>query len=178
VTVDEEWRVIPEFPAYEASSLGRVRRGLPGQKQARVGYILQPTPRKKYLLVSLMRGGVINQRRVNRIVCATFQGPPPTPHHEAAHGDGDCQNNRATNLRWATPKENTGDKYGHGTIMFGSRNPAARMTERSVVEAISLRSDGVPTRVLADRFGVSLATMKRVVRRISWAQVLVPIHAS
>lgn len=51
--------------------------------------------------------------RLNVIVCETFHGPRP-PGQQAAHNNGDKLDNRAANLRWATPSGNALDKARHG----------------------------------------------------------------
>ncbi len=40
---------------------------------------------------------------VHDLVCATFNGPPPSPDHVVKHLDGDITNNKATNLAWVQP---------------------------------------------------------------------------
>lgn len=49
------------------------------------------------------------------LVLAAVEGPPPHPSWVAAHGDGDCLNNAASNLRWASRPDNWQDSYRHGT---------------------------------------------------------------
>jgi hypothetical protein len=64
---------------------------------------------------------------VHHLVLEAFVGPRPAGD-QAAHGDGDRLNNVLGNLRWATPKENNGDKRSHGTAMLGTRNPMGAKT--------------------------------------------------
>lgn len=51
----------------------------------------------------------------HRILCATFHGPAPAPKMDVAHWNGNPQDNRAENLRWATRDENVRDQLRHGT---------------------------------------------------------------
>lgn len=53
---------------------------------------------------------------------------------ECCHCDGNSLNNAVSNLRWGTPQENTYDKYRHGTILWGSKNHQAKLTEQQVIE--------------------------------------------
>ena len=68
-------------------------------------------------------------RRVHRIVCERFNGKPPTVRHDAAHSCGNghlgCAN--GYHLRWATRKENSADRYVHGTFR------QAHLTENDVL---------------------------------------------
>lgn len=52
---------------------------------------------------------------VHRLVAIAFISDPPSPVHQAAHGDGVPGHNAAANLRWATPSENQSDRRTHGT---------------------------------------------------------------
>lgn len=111
----ELWRPVPGWP-YEASSWGRVRRTVTGR-------ILRPyrNPRFGYMSVKLSRAGRTKGFTIYQLVCLAFHGPKPTPRHEVAHWDGSKTNDRATNLRWATKKENEQDKLRHGTSRLGKR---------------------------------------------------------
>jgi hypothetical protein len=77
-----------------------------------------------YLVVALGHRGTIY---VHHLVLLAFVGPRPAGR-QAAHGDGHRTNNLLSNLRWATPKENTADRYRHGTVLFGTRHPLGRKT--------------------------------------------------
>jgi hypothetical protein len=45
-------------------------------------------------------------KKVHRLVCEAFNGPPPSPGLDCEHIDENPRNNRPENLRWATRKEN------------------------------------------------------------------------
>jgi transcriptional regulator with XRE-family HTH domain len=96
----EEWRET-RFAGYWVSSLGRVR--------GRTGIILKPFVHKGYAKVQC---GARNPQRVNALVCEAWYGPRPEGMH-AAHNNGDRGDDRPSNLRWATPKENGADKSRH-----------------------------------------------------------------
>lgn len=134
---DEVWAPAAGFPAYEVSSLGRIRFAA-GQR------LLHPTPRgsskdvnRAYLRVNLMceeAGGGRAKRTtsVHTLVAQTFSGPPPSPQHQCAHRNGQNQDNRAANLQWATPAENTGHQEEHGTRVTGESSNLARLCPNAV----------------------------------------------
>lgn len=113
----EEWRTIPGFEGlYEGSSLGRVRNVAVGMGRT-ANKILKATPSGRYghLRVTLRKSGKSFSMGLHRIICLTFNGPPPGPRHDnALHWDGDVTNNRPENLRWGTRKENAEDSMRHG----------------------------------------------------------------
>jgi hypothetical protein len=107
----------------------------------------------------------------HRLVVFAFLGIPPSGNHQVAHNDGNRLNNHYTNLRWATPYENTQDKYNHGTILSGSRNPRAILNETQIKE---IRSDykgkyGDIQR-LANKYGLSHSAMYSVCHGINWRE--------
>jgi hypothetical protein len=72
---------------------------------------------------------VINGKRkrvaVHRLVSEKFHGPRPSIGHEVCHIDGDKTNNRASNLRWGTRKDNAADRESHGRTSRGEAHSRA-----------------------------------------------------
>lgn len=167
----EEWRVVPGFPLYQASNLGRVRRH-PDHPSHLMRDELRPTPNKSgYPRVAFMRGGRPVYIGVHQAVCAAFHGPKPSPRHEVAHNDSNPANARADNLRWATRAENHADKRQAGTHREGERIPWSKLTEREVKAIRSMLADGVKQSVLARAFGVNTGTIHHIMIRRTWAHV-------
>lgn len=169
LVVSEEWRVVAEFPDYEVSNLGRVRRITPMiQRHPRRPDILivrRPAgalmklkeTSEGYRSVKLFAGGEGAQIAVHVLVCHAFHGPAPTPKHEVAHGDGTRTNNRDDNLRWVTHKQNAQDMVSHGRSSRGIKNPKAKLTPDDVLEIRRLRQKGVMLKTVARVFNISVA---------------------
>jgi len=149
----EEWKEVPGFPDYEVSDQGRVRRR-PMQK-SRTAH--------RYERVSLMKDGKTHYRYVHRIVCEAFHGADPGGA-QVAHGNGDSFDNRAENLRWATPKENNGDKAAHGTQRRGQTAPNAKISDAAVADIRSHKAAGVRAVDLAREYGVHAETIRSIAR--------------
>lgn len=99
----EEWRTIPGFPHYEASSEGRVRN-------VRTGCILRPgTKPAGYQHVSLSDNGRMRAINVHSLVLSAFIGPRPDGS-ECRHLNSEPSDNRLANLAWGTKRENTDDR--------------------------------------------------------------------
>lgn len=107
--------------------------------------------------------------RVTRLACEHIHGPAPTSFHQAAHSCGNggkgCCNPR--HLRWATPVENSKDRYKHGTMPIGETNHTSKLTRQDVVEIRGLAND-VTYRMLAMIFRVSEDAIRQVVLRETW----------
>lgn len=177
----EEWRPVEGYGgAYEVSNLGRVRSfkvwGSWGAT-SEAYRILKPAThnsRKRgtnYLKVILCRNGERHQRLVHRLVLEVFVGPPPTLVHQAAHRDGDAQNNRVDNLYWATPAENAADNVRLGVSARGELQGNAKLTTADVLEIRRRVAAGeVQHRVAAD-YGIGQMQVSRIARRKRWAHV-------
>jgi hypothetical protein len=159
-----EWREIPGWPEYEASSDGEIRY--------LAGIVLaQGRTKNGYARVYLVNSHGHKQLCVHPLICEAFHGPKPTPKHEAAHFDGCRTNNRADNLRWATRKENMADKWRHGTMLVGSAAGQAKLTEDEVKHIRWLASQGVERRLLIEKYGVGPAQLSRILNRTRWTHV-------
>jgi hypothetical protein len=158
----EEWRAIPGSSFYEVSSLGRARR------RGKTRLLKLRPVRDGYLAIHASEGGAKRNIMVHQAVCSAFHGPRPTPHHQAAHGDGDKGNNAADNLRWATVSENHLDKRQHGTSGSGASNGRAKLTQAA---AEAIRNSTLPARDLASTFGVSRNQVWRIRTGKSWGDV-------
>lgn len=102
----ERWATIADFPDYEVSDRGRVRRRT-GGRGVRAGRVLKPQPHPQgYVTVSLYRGTRKTWRRtIHSLVASAFLGPRPAGH-VADHDDGDKTNNHVGNLEWVTQRVN------------------------------------------------------------------------
>lgn len=95
-------------------------------------------------------------------VCAMVHGPRPEGL-ECAHSCGNriCVNPR--HLRWATPLENTQDKYLHGTVPVGESHPRCKFSDETV-DYIRRAKGRINYRVLSAETGVSKSHIWRIWR--------------
>ena len=172
----DEWRIVKTFPDYAVSSLGLIKRMRPDMRnhQLHGSLLKQSAPSgRKYLQVSLCRDGKKHSVRVSRIVCEAFNGPPPSARHHCAHNDGDASNNRAENLRWATPVENEADKKLHGTALIGERHWSVKSPEKRARGEghglAKLTADDVRAIRVDTRFQREIAANFGVCQRVIWS---------
>ncbi|MGV0050794.1 NUMOD4 domain-containing protein [Mycobacterium colombiense] len=118
MTTEEVWRPIPNYEGcYDISTFGR-HRGLDrlvrycphGVERTRIvrGGVLSAMRRSREgdrWRIKLYRNGSCQHFDLADLVLATFQGPPPSLNHYAEHVDGDVNNCRLANLRWALRNE-------------------------------------------------------------------------
>lgn len=108
---------------------------------------------------------------VHFVVAEAWHGLRPEGM-EVAHGNGDVNDNRPANLRWATHVENEADKVIHGTRPIGELHGMAKLTEETV-QAIRAEYAGGQVRQyeLAQRYGVSPSLIGMVVRGRGWVHL-------
>jgi hypothetical protein len=163
--VTEQWRSIPDWPLYEASSLGRIRN-------RKTGNVLSMSlSHKGYLRVDVYRDGKDYKRHVHRLVCAAWNGPPPFAAAQAAHLDGSRTNNVPGNLSWATNRENCSHRDLHGRTARGERCGNARLSSDSVRQISGLLSLGESQKDIATRFGVSAQAVHYIATGHTWTHV-------
>lgn len=181
-----EYRDVPGFPGYLVGSDGSVWsawkiRGLKGERgPGSEAYIsdewkeMKPSAEKTggYLIVGLRRDGKGYSRKVHHIVLEAFVGPRPEGKI-GAHNNGVRTDNRATNLRWATHKENSDDRERHGNTLRGEMSPNAKLTNDEVKALRWLRREwGVDSRTLSRMFGIAWPTVKCILAGVSWKGVV------
>lgn len=160
----ERWHPVEGWEGYyEVSSWGRVKRTAPGSNTY-PGKILRPgRNRGGYLHVVLSSGKRKTQRVIHRMVAKAFLSHPPSDSHcMVAHKNGDPADNRADNLYWATPSENSRDQVLHGTAR-GVPLPTRRaLTDEDVR---SIRRDPRPSKEVGFAYGVKSSTITQIRRR-------------
>ena len=112
----EIWKVIPDFPRYEVSNLGRVRSNC-CKNGRKVRYVMKAYMRTNgYLYVDLSNhdpetGRVkVNHMDIHRLVARAFLGKCKKGR-VVDHISGDRLDNRLENLRYASLSENQANKH-------------------------------------------------------------------
>lgn len=168
--MEEMWMAIRGFPGYEASNLGRLRSidrlvmHKDGIETRRRGQQLRPSPGAGgYLKVKILGRTAL----VHRLIMLAFLGPP-AEGMAVAHNDGNRQNSRLDNLRYATHRENCADKNRHGTQRSGENHPNAKISNAT---ACSIRVDAefLSIREITAKYGICRSAAYRIIRGQSWA---------
>ncbi len=173
-----EYRDIAGFPGYRVGndgsvwSLWRSRGGKGGQTLGKVWRKRKPWlgRRDGYFLIGINANGKQATTSVHRLVLEAFIGPCPDGM-EACHNNGNRADNRSTNLRWDTRKNNHSDKDRHGTAQKGTNHGCAKLTWAEVAEIRSSYATRQFTqRELARRFNMSQTNIRRIVNGRIWKE--------
>lgn len=164
----EEWCIIHDYPEYEASSLGRVRR-ITSKMGAKAGRILKPRAGNSgYLRVSLHKGdGNSSECGIASLVLTSFLGPRPA-NCEPNHKDGIKTNNFVDNLEWVTHSENMVHAYAIGLKPIGEKHPGAVISEAQAWLVKKLLHYGVRLVRVSLKTGVSFQIVRNIKHGGSW----------
>lgn len=132
-----------------------------------------------YLRTMIVSNGKLKTIKIHRLVAEAWIENPENKS-QVNHIDFDRSNNKANNLEWMTPKENTEYSYKAGRIkkpictkfVKGSDIGTSILTESQVLEIRSKFKPRVYTReMLGKEYGVAAATIKDIVLRKSWNHI-------
>ena len=115
--------------------------------------------------------GQLKTTYIHRLVATAFLKKRQLKNLEVSHLDGDKLNNSSTNLSWSTHKENESDKIKHGTRSIGSKNGAAKLNDKAVLEIRAMYKSGIPQAEISRRSNISKMTICRVVNRKLWKHI-------
>lgn len=155
----EKWAPVPDFPKYEVSTRGRVRRDDIVLKQ-------QINPEYGRPSVTLWRDAIPTTVFVHILVLRAWRGPMPDGC-ETRHRNGERTDNRLINLEWASGSINQQDKVRHG-----SNGGPAKLTREQAAEIRSAVAAGETQQSIADRYGVSRSLVSLVKDRKVWPDAI------
>lgn len=106
----------------------------------------------------------------HRLSCEMRHGPPPG-RYDAAHT---CRTPACINprhLRWATRSENQQDRVADGTSNRGERCGNAKLTASDVWGIKFFLRGGLPTKTIAQHFGVGRSNISAIRCGRSWTHL-------
>lgn len=146
--MSEVWKPIPGLGKYQASSLGRLR-GTGG------GILKVQEERDGRLRVSLWtkdRG--MKRYLVHKLVMLAFEGECPRGH-QVNHKDGNCRNNRLSNLEYVTPRRNYDHSIELGLHPRGKESRNTKLSDAEVRQIRKALDNGAKGVELASKYGVT-----------------------
>lgn len=159
----KRWKTIPGFSDYEVSTMGEVRSykgDKPRLMKLRIGS-------DGYPRVTLQDDdGTKRVRRVHLLVADAYLGP--AKGRIVRHRNGDLQDPRLANLKYGTQKENSADRYLHGTHGMGDNNSQAILTAKEARAIMQLKGK-ISQVEIAKRFGISRQAVSDIHTGKTWA---------
>jgi hypothetical protein len=117
VAMSDIWKPIAGFPGYFVSDLGRVMKTVRGKIE-----ILRGADNGYGYRRVLLRGSADRRALIHRLVADAFLPPPLPGQSEIDHINRDQHNDAASNLRWASRRQNNRNmKPGGGVWWLAKR---------------------------------------------------------
>lgn len=162
-----EWRSIPAYDGlYEVSEVGQVRRSV-NKRNWKAGRVLaQHLTHDGYPRLTLYKDGKSKMFTVHVLVAAAFLGPRPDGMG-TNHKDDNPRNNRYTNLKYGTPKQNSEQMVQHNRQARGERAGNSKLTWKKIRLMRKLHKTYSAYR-LAKMFGVTHSCAWNVVTNRTW----------
>lgn len=123
-----------------------------------------------YLTVNLCKNGEVTRFYIHQLVAQYFLenfNNLPTVNHK----DGNKHNNYYKNLEWATYSENNQHAYDNDLHGKGIDHYIAILNEEQVKEIIINGKGNNTYQEIADKYGVSKATIRDVLIRRTWKHI-------
>jgi len=169
----ERWRPAPGYEGwYAVSDRGRIKRVMPA-RGATPGRILAARPKRGTgrLYVNLQRGGEGKRSVfVHRLVAMAFVPGRSAEHDEVNQLNGAFTGNRAASLVWTDHAGNMAHAVAH-RLTGAPRGEAHHLAVLTDARVAQLRTSGMPPKVLARRWGVSLSTAEKAYYGLTWRHV-------
>ena len=155
----EEWRGVDGFPCYSVSNLGRVRYC--SKRTNNVPRLVRPTSKGDWghLKIKFHRS---TDTTVHKLIATAFHGACPEGM-ECLHLNGIPGDNRATNLKWGTSKENGESMIEQGRSRRGERSSQCKLSDADVAEIRRRRTEeGSFYTDMAVEYGVTHALIRGI----------------
>lgn len=153
----------------------RAIEGYPGYQVSREGVVLSPTrvlrsrpDRDGYPQVDLYQGGRRRTFRVHRLVALAFL-PNPDDLPQVNHKNGVKTDNRAVNLEWCCASRNILHSYKQGRSRASGEDCIPKLDPDTARKIRRLRAAGATARALAHHYGVTLTTIRAIIRGDTYA---------
>lgn len=164
--------ILDIFPGYLIGSDGsvwsRLKRRVAGVMDKDYKRLSQSLTRGGYFKILMVHAD--SRRRtvpVHSLVCLAFHGPRPDGL-VCRHENGKRKDNRADNLSYGTRKDNSADAIRHQTTNRGERASTSKLTWEQVKKIRGEKGDYRSRKKMADEYGVSEQTIRRVINNKTW----------
>lgn len=166
-----EWRICPDFPDYEVSNYGDIRRCkvCTRNRQSFKGKVLKPKIGKKgYYQYTLSKDKKFHYLTAHKLVAITYIGLLLNKDFMIAHLDGNKSNNFVGNLKWVSNSENQLHRRVHEDFI-----PLKGHICLSVEEVKNIRKRFAKGEIQADlatEYGVTRGVINKVVNNVTYTR--------
>lgn len=170
----EIWKDIEGYNGdYQISNRGRVKslKCNSGSKES-PPYILKDKKDHGYRRIALYKNNNPKFYRIARLVAMHFVSNPKNKS-QVNHINGDKTDDRAINLEWTTPKENTRHAHNMGLVdsAIGENASGSKLTSKQVVNIKKLLKQGVTQKEIAKKYPVTQVSIHKIKHGKTWTHI-------
>ncbi len=182
---NEVWKDLPNHEAkgpvwykYAISNHGRVVKY---NKRIADGFILQLSRQANYPIWRKKLNGEYYTALIHRLVAKHFLPKPKAAQKFIIHLDHNYENNKYTNLKWATQDEVTAHNKKNPRVKAALKRrkdfptqKGAKLDVRKVLAIKKMLKEKKTLKAIATKFGVSDMQIHRIKTKENWAHVKLP----
>ena len=172
-----EWRKLDDFPDYEISTFGLIRRhnAGPGKKHHLVGNILRPYfVSGVYPEVELSNSMGQHRRKVHILLAQTFLDRKPEKGEVVRHLDHRPQVPTAWSVGWGTLEDNTNDRNYH-RLIHALQDPSDEILKCAAL-LIDMQINGIDGKAASRKWDVHYSKINKLKNRQRHALELDFLH--
>jgi DNA-binding XRE family transcriptional regulator len=176
----EIWKQVPEYPDYEASSLGNIRSldkivpkwNAPFYRKRKGKILKKSIGTNGYYYISMYKDKKQKSFKVARVIAQTFLNNPRNLP-EVNHINSNRTDDRVQNLEWCNRSQNMKHAFDKGfACQKGEKNGYSKLSKKEVIEIKRLHSIGdYKQKELAKIFNISKTTIHNVIKGKTWSHL-------
>jgi len=152
---------IENYPGYIISEKGNV------YSSKSIKYLKPIKKNTGYLYIFLYNHNGGKKHYIHLLVLNAFEGKKISGY-ESRHLDGNNQNNHIDNLEWGTRKQNTDDKWKHGTMPIPHESKFTKLRPEDIPIIRKKHQEGLSCRRISAIFGTSHTTIIKIIKNERW----------
>jgi uncharacterized protein (DUF433 family) len=176
----EQWLPVPEWPGYDVSDWGRIRSWKRRASRKR-GWEIGDTPRvlkgkrwpdgRSTIVLSRNDGRDTRKYYIHSLVLTAFVGPCPEGMEACHFPNENPGDNRLSNLRWDTRRENRLDVYRNGGLTSNV------LSEEDIPVIWGRLASGESMKVIANDYNISYTLIHSIKMGRAWSYLTRNLHA-
>lgn len=172
----EVWRDVVGFDGgYKISNLGRLKCELVLPIMVKIFIVKQTVNKKRYACVRMTKDGEKSPSvRIHKLVAEAFI-PNPVNKPTVNHKKGVKLDNRATELEWASFKENSAHAYKFGLVKLKTGQDAYNAKLRNEIVMDIFNATG-KAKEITEKYKVHPNTVHDIKAGRSWGQITGKVH--